>query len=57
MNYRPPTGFFRYAQSKDCTVLLDDLWQALLKINDHINALHIVQLSSECFEKKSRLSL
>jgi len=21
--------------------LLDDLWQALLKINDHINALHI----------------
>ena len=57
MNYRPPTGFFRYAQSKDCTVLLDDLWQALLKINDHINALHIVQLSSECFEKKSRLTL
>ena len=37
--------------------LLDDLWQALLKINDHINALHIVQLSSECFEKKSRLTL
>jgi len=21
--------------------LLDDIWQALLKINDHINALHI----------------